>query len=126
MAEKNDDFNELMREWQVCFSKRKQREYYFNAKSGEALWTLDEVKEHVRKALEPTTSTLSTTTATTSKATATSKTSKTTSEKSSSSSSHKKSSSSKETKDDESSKALKEKKLVPWLLIVLIRLVFKS
>lgn len=45
------EFEDLMKDWQVCYSKRKKRDYYFNSKTGESLWSLDEVKQRVGEAL---------------------------------------------------------------------------
>lgn len=52
MAAEEDVIKELLKEWEICYSKRKQRDYYFNAKTGEALWTLDEVKEKIKQSLK--------------------------------------------------------------------------
>ena len=38
---------ELSGEWTKQYSKSRQRDYYFNARTGESLWTLDEVKERL-------------------------------------------------------------------------------
>lgn len=38
-------------DWKLCFSKSRQREYYFNSQTGESLWTKEEVKEKIKKQL---------------------------------------------------------------------------
>ena len=52
MAAEEDVIKELLKEWEICYSKRKQRDYYFNAKTGEALWTLDEVREKIKQSIK--------------------------------------------------------------------------
>jgi hypothetical protein len=47
----DDEFKELMKDWTVYFSKRKQRDYYYNSKTSESLWTLEEVHETVKKSM---------------------------------------------------------------------------
>ena len=34
-------------EWVKCFSKTRKREYYFNNRTGESVWTLEEVNERI-------------------------------------------------------------------------------
>jgi hypothetical protein len=46
-----NDFDELLKEWTKQFSKSRNREYYFNSRSGESLWTIEEVKEKIKKIL---------------------------------------------------------------------------
>lgn len=41
MAESTSD----LADWQKCFSKSRQRDYYFNPKTGESLWSWEEVVE---------------------------------------------------------------------------------
>lgn len=53
----DDDFDNLFKEWKLCFSKKRQRDYYFNEKTGESLWTLEEVKAKIEKTLKPNKST---------------------------------------------------------------------
>ncbi len=48
----DNEFDELFKEWKKHFSKSRQRDYYFNARTNESVWTLDEVKESVRQELK--------------------------------------------------------------------------
>ena len=47
----DEKYDELMKEWIKSYSRSRQRDYYFNPKTGESLWTLDEVKERVLRSL---------------------------------------------------------------------------
>ncbi|RNA23827.1 transcriptional SWT1 isoform X1 [Brachionus plicatilis] len=38
----DEEFKNLLKNWKQCFSQSKQRHYYFNPKTGESLWTLEE------------------------------------------------------------------------------------
>ncbi len=42
--------------WTKQYSKSRQRDYYFNSQTGESLWTLEEVKDRLRKSNAPTAS----------------------------------------------------------------------
>ena len=46
-----NEFDELLKEWTKQYSKSRKRDYYFNSKTGESLWTIDEVKEKITKIL---------------------------------------------------------------------------
>jgi hypothetical protein len=46
-----NEFDEQLKEYTKQYSKSRQRDYYFNSKTGESLWTLDEVKEKIKKNL---------------------------------------------------------------------------
>ena len=48
----DNEFDELLKEWKKHFSKSRQRDYYFNARTNESVWTYDEVKESVRQELK--------------------------------------------------------------------------
>jgi len=46
------EYKELLKEWKKCFSRTRKLDYYFNARTNESLWTLDEVKERIIKGLK--------------------------------------------------------------------------
>ena len=48
----DNEFDELLKEWKKHFSKSRQRDYYFNARTNVSVWTYDEVKENVRQELK--------------------------------------------------------------------------
>ena len=39
-------------EWVKCFSKSRKRDYYFNNRTGESVWTLEEMNEQIKKEAE--------------------------------------------------------------------------
>ena len=43
---------QCLKEWKKCFSRTRKLDYYFNARTNESLWTLDEVKERINKSLQ--------------------------------------------------------------------------
>ena len=42
---------ERIQEWKKCFSRTRKKNYFFNARLNESLWTLDEVKQRIRQEL---------------------------------------------------------------------------
>jgi hypothetical protein len=44
-------YKQCLKEWKKCFSRTRKLDYYFNARTNESLWTLDEVKERINKSL---------------------------------------------------------------------------
>ncbi|CAF0858780.1 unnamed protein product [Brachionus calyciflorus] len=51
MENRDCEYEKLCRDWKKCFSKSRQRDYYFNEKTGESLWTWEEVVNKIRKKL---------------------------------------------------------------------------
>jgi hypothetical protein len=41
------EFERMLAEWQKCYSNKRKREYYFNASTGESLWTIEEVSAQI-------------------------------------------------------------------------------
>ena len=46
---------EKLKEWKKYFSKSRNRDYYFNARTNKSLWTLEEVKQLIREEIESST-----------------------------------------------------------------------
>lgn len=46
------EYKQCLKEWKKCFSRTRKLDYYFNARTNESLWTLDEVKERINKSLQ--------------------------------------------------------------------------
>jgi hypothetical protein len=43
---------EKLKEWKKYYSKSRNRDYYFNARTKKSLWTLEEVKQLIREEIE--------------------------------------------------------------------------
>jgi hypothetical protein len=48
----DDEFEEGLKEWTKQYSQSRKRDYFFNNKTGESLWTLDEVRDKVRRQIK--------------------------------------------------------------------------
>jgi hypothetical protein len=42
------EYKEGLKEWKKCFSRTRKLDYYFNERTKESLWTLEEVKERIK------------------------------------------------------------------------------
>ena len=42
------EYKEGLKEWKKSFSRTRKLDYYFNARTNESLWTLEEVKERIK------------------------------------------------------------------------------
>ena len=48
------EYKEGLKEWKKCFSRTRKLDYYFNARTNESLWTLEEVKERIKSSNQST------------------------------------------------------------------------
>lgn len=46
------EYKNILKDWKKCFSESRQRHYYFNSKSGESLWTMNEVENRIKQILK--------------------------------------------------------------------------
>lgn len=47
-----EEFYNNLKNWKQYFSESKKRSYYFNSKTGESLWTFEEVEMHIKQILK--------------------------------------------------------------------------